>query len=145
MGSVGGELVAVPIIMQAHDMAHTSCVSRQKCFRPKLSRRYLFRSNVRKYSKEIDTDLFEKFCPFNLHVFDQDATPRPVIRMVFALTSQESGVCFWTVDNTCGEFTAFDIWCTGLSCFHSVDKEDLVSYKVLLYRSLEVQHAFDLG
>jgi len=100
--------------------------------------------NASNYGNKIDTDLFEKLCPFKLGVFAKKSTPRPVIRMVFALASQESEVLFQEVDETCDEFTAFDIWCAGLSCFRSVDEEDLASYRVLLDRSLEPHHAFVL-
>jgi hypothetical protein len=102
--------------------------------------------NASKYGNKVkaDSDLFEKLCPFKLGMFDDNATPRPIILMVFALTSQKSGVCFQTVDKTCGEFTAFNIWCGGLSCFCGVDEKDLASYRVLLDHSLEPHHAFVL-
>jgi hypothetical protein len=101
--------------------------------------------NVSRYGDKVKADLFEKVCPFKLGVFDKNATPRPIIRLVFALASQESEVHFRHVDKTCDEFTAFNIWCVGLSCFRSVDEKDLASYQVLLDCSLEPQHAFVLG
>jgi hypothetical protein len=100
--------------------------------------------NTSKYGNQINTKLFDKLCPFKLCMFDEDATPRPIIRMIFALASQESKVQFQEVDKTCNKFTAFDIWCVGLSCFPSIG-EDLASYQVLLDRLLEPQHAFILG
>jgi hypothetical protein len=100
--------------------------------------------NASDYGNKFKTSLFDKLCPFHLRVFDENTTPRPVIQMVFALASQESEVHFREVDETCDEFTAFDIWCVGLSCFRSVNEEDLASYQVLLDRSLEPHHAFVL-
>jgi len=96
--------------------------------------------NASNYGNKIKTKLFEKLCPFDLGVFDQDATPRPVIRMVFALASQESEVLFREADETCDEFTAFDIWCAGLSCFRSVDEEDLASPESTTSRSPTVRN-----
>jgi hypothetical protein len=62
--------------------------------------------------------------------------------MIFALTSQESEVQFQKVDETCDEFTAFNIWCAGLSCFPSIGK-DLASYQVLLDCSVTIRnHAY---
>jgi hypothetical protein len=71
--------------------------------------------------------------------------PRPVVRIVFALASNESGIQFPAVDKSPNEFTAFDIWYAGLSCFPVVDQDDLASYQVLLERSLQPHDAFDLG
>ena len=100
--------------------------------------------NATNYGNKINTKLFDKLDPFELGVFDEKSTPRPVIRMIFALASQESGVHFRDVDKTCNEFTAFDIWFAGLSCFRSVDEDDLASYQVLLDRSLQPHGAFVL-
>jgi hypothetical protein len=35
--------------------------------------------NVSKYGNQIDTKLFDKLCPFELCMFDEDTTPRPII------------------------------------------------------------------
>jgi len=104
--------------------------------------------NASKYGKKVDTKLFDALCPFRVGLFDdndEDSTPRPVIRMVFALASKESDIDFPKVDESCNEFTAFDIWCAGLSCFPVVGKDDLASYQILLERSLRPHDAFDLG
>jgi hypothetical protein len=138
------------MIICAHNQAGVDiiiplCLKTEKLSPKTVSAILVQVKNASKHGNKIDTDLFGKLCPFNLGVFDKDATLRPVIRMVFALASQESEVKFREMDETCGKFTAFDIWCAGLSCFGSVDEEDLASYKVLLDRSLEPQHAFILG
>jgi hypothetical protein len=101
--------------------------------------------NASDYGNKVKPSLFAKLDPFDLGLFDEHSTPRPVIRMIFALASRESEVHFPTADKTCDEFTAFDIWCAGMSCFRSVDEGDLGSYRVLLDRSLQPHDAFVLG
>ena len=80
---------------------------------------------------------------------DSDVTPKPVIRMVFALASDEAGVAFPEARERemhySDPFTAFDVWLAGLStaAFKHVG-EDSASYRLLLDRSLEPHDAFDL-
>jgi hypothetical protein len=105
--------------------------------------------NSDQYGYDIDRMLFDGLCPFKVGVFDETSTPRPVIRMVFALSSSKSGVRFPEVrersHTRCHDAsTAFDIWCAGLSSFRDID-EDLNSYQTLLDRSLQPHDAFELG
>ena len=107
--------------------------------------------NSDKYGYDIDRMLFDGLCPFKVGMFDETSTPRPVVRMVFALSSSKSGARF--PDSEMRErshtryhdaSTAFDIWCAGLSSFKNIDK-DLNSYQILLDRSLQPHDAFELG
>jgi hypothetical protein len=72
--------------------------------------------NSSRYGNKINTKLFDNLCPFQVVMFDKGSTPRPVIRMIFALASKESDVQFPKVDESCDEFTAFDIWCVPRDC-----------------------------
>ncbi|KAI0299880.1 hypothetical protein BC826DRAFT_993889 [Russula brevipes] len=93
------------------------------------------------YGYDIDKTLFDAMDPFSVGLFrrSDNRPPRPIIRMVFALALDEScGVRFPPAPtrekNHYDDFTAFDVWCAGLS-----------SYKLLLQRSLQSHDTFDLG
>jgi hypothetical protein len=121
------------------------CLKTERLSRKTVSAILIQVKNSSKYGNKVNTKLFENLCPFQVGLFDEGSTPRPVIRMIFALASQESEVHFLKASESCNEFTGFDIWFSGLSCFGSVHKDDLVSYQVLLDRSLRPHDAFDLG
>jgi hypothetical protein len=100
------------------------------------------------YEYNIEKTLFNGLCPFEVGLFNEGSTPRPVIRMIFTLASSESGVRFPdTCEHPCvrdhGDFTTFDIWCAGLSSFKNIDK-DLTSYQILLDRLLLPQGVLGL-
>jgi len=106
----------------------------------------------------IDQTLFDLMDPFD--VFSDPPTaaapppPPPVIRMVFALGSDEPGVFFGT-DPAHGHghgdgngFTSYDIWCAGLSqnTFRDIDAGGaLSSYQKLLCRCLRPREVWDLA
>jgi hypothetical protein len=76
-------------------------------------------------------------------------TPKPVIRMVFALASPEPVVVFRErakAKHHLDEFTAFDIWLAGLSdqTFKQVQDADLGSYEKLLQHPLLPHDTFEL-
>jgi hypothetical protein len=103
------------------------------------------------FGYNIDDSLFDAMCPFKIGLFrrSDNRPPRPIIRMVFALAKDEpSGVRFPATRerNHFDDFTAFDVWCAGLSSdtFNHV-KGDEGSYKLLLQRSLQSHDTFDLG
>jgi hypothetical protein len=88
--------------------------------------------------------------PLSLGLFDKDSR-KPVIRMVFALASSTPGVLFPALHeytSTCSggvsKFTAFNIWCAGLSSFKNIG-DDLTSYQFLLDLSLQPYDAFEVG
>ena len=112
--------------------------------------------NAKRYKKDIDKTLFDGMDPLSLGIFPKSlqnaplATdiPKPVIRLVFALTSPEAGVVFRQRAerrNHPDPFTAFDIWLAGLSAstFGQVG-EDLAPHQILLDRSLRPHDAFEL-
>src|SRR5260370_22900080 len=75
--------------------------------------------NAHKYKLKIDNELFVKMNPIELGLFPPSMHPKPVIRIVLALASTEAGVNFpeqrgreHRYDDL---FTAFDVWCAGLS------------------------------
>jgi len=75
--------------------------------------------------------------------------PKPVIRIVLALASLVTGVDFPDArlceHNYDDLFTAFDVWCAGLSneSFKHVD-DDEAWYRILLEHSLQPHDAFEL-
>jgi len=127
------------------DIVIPLCLETERLSRKTVSAILIQVKNSSRYGNEVNTKLFDNLCPFEVGLFNKGSTPRPVIRMVFALASQESEVHFPEVSESCNEFTGFDIWCAGLSCFRSVNKDDLASYQVLLDRSLQPHDAFDFS
>ncbi len=78
-----------------------------------------------------------------------EVTPKPVIRLVFALASPEPAVVFWPgteVEHRFDAFTTFDIWLASLSgeTFKQIGA-DLESYQLLLKRSLLSHDAFEMN
>ena len=138
------------MIICAHNQACVDiviplCLKTERLSRETVSAILIQVKNSSRYGNKVTTKLFDNLCPFRVGLFDEGSTPRPVIRMMCALASQECEVHFPKVSESCSDFTGFDIWCAGLSCFRSVDKDDLASYQVLLGRSLQPHDAFNLG
>ncbi|SRR6266849_4427021 len=71
--------------------------------------------------------------------------PKPVIRLVLALSSPEAGIIFPERASHLNSFTAFDIWLAGLSTdtFQHIGG-DLKSYEALLERSVRPHDAFEM-
>jgi hypothetical protein len=106
--------------------------------------------NDRSFKHTIEKTLFDGMDPFLVGLFSEDdgSKPLPVIRMVFALASDKCGVTFPAVPNSRDhddKFTAYDVWCAGLSpeTFRDIDG-DLVWYQSLLLQSLQPHDAFHL-
>jgi hypothetical protein len=123
--------------------------------------------NAERYQNSIDKTLFDGMDPIKLGLFPDEVpvksdlfpneedsrpvTPKPVIRIVFALAARDGGVNFPEErerdHHYADKFTAFDVWCAGLSeeTFKHIDGDlDLVSYRLLLERSLRPHDAFNL-
>ena len=92
-------------------------------------------------------DLFGYTDPFDAGLFSDGDAPLPVIRMVFALGSDDPDVSFPAQEKSplASRFSSYDIWCEGLSprTFPCVG-EDLSSYQALLERSLQGSKLYDL-
>jgi hypothetical protein len=97
-----------------------------------------------RYRKDVSEDLFDHMEPFDVGLFSDGDEPLPVIRMVFALGSDECGVTFPSQEKCglAGRFTSYDVWCAGLSpsTFACIGK-DLSSYQALLKRSVQESNA----
>ncbi|KAI0299888.1 hypothetical protein BC826DRAFT_716613 [Russula brevipes] len=102
--------------------------------------------NSEHYGHNIDETLFGAMDRCSVGLFPDNWPARPIIRMVFALGSDEPGVLFPISTDQPHDFTAFDVWCAGLSSatFNHIGGDE-GSYKLLLQRSLQSRHAFDLG
>jgi hypothetical protein len=105
--------------------------------------------NVNGYKLEIDKTLFDGMNPIKLGLFPDGVERKPVIRIVLALASGETGVNFPEAPERerhhGDKFTAFDVWIAGLSTasFRHID-DDLGAYQKLLDRSLQPHDAFEL-
>jgi hypothetical protein len=100
------------------------------------------------FQHRIDKTLFDAMDPYRVGLFNGEDSPLPVVRMVLALASDQAGVFFPPVVEDvhhCGRFTAYDVWCAGLSgdTFKDVD-DDIDSYRTLLERSLQPNGAYHL-
>ena len=91
-------------------------------------------------------DLFGYMDPFDVGLFSDGDTPLPVIRMVFALGSDDPDVTFPAEEKSrlAGRFSSYDIWCEGLSQRTFACGDDLPSYQALLERSLQDSKLYDL-
>jgi hypothetical protein len=125
------------------------CLKTGELSRETVSAMLIQVKNSNEYGYDMKKKLFDGLGPFQVGLFKKGSTVRPVIRMVFALSSQKSRICFRKVRKRDRKryhdpFTAFDIWCAGLSSFKNID-QDLTSYQILLDRSLQPHDAFELG
>ena len=119
-----------------------------------------------KFSTTPHRYLFHLMNPFTLGTFNkQDDNPRPVIRMVYALTARKPIVQVmkrgWPRSERAAKdkgkgksrgqysihsFTSFDIWCghTSSSTFGAIHPEDNETYRELLKCSKDVVEMFEL-
>ncbi|KAI0806787.1 hypothetical protein C8Q74DRAFT_1362378 [Fomes fomentarius] len=72
------------------------------------------------FAADIKSSCFVAMDPFECGVFDaDDSEPLPIVRMVFALASEESAVRIPPAadrqSSSPSSFTAYDIWCAGLT------------------------------
>ena len=130
------------------DIVLPICAKQDKLSRHAVSGILIQVKNDDSYGCSIDKTLFDGLNPVRVGLFKEGLTPRPAIRMVFALASEKHDVLFPTVrERERGRFfdncTTFDIWCAGLSSFKNLE-EDMTSYQVLLDRSLQPHDAFNL-
>ena len=94
--------------------------------------------NAERYKRKIHKTLFDGMNPLQVGLFNQARRIKPVIRIVFALASDKPGVVFpprSRRNKRSNGFTAFDIWCAGLSSFNNITERDRLSYQSLLDRS----------
>ncbi|KAH9962325.1 hypothetical protein BJV74DRAFT_954499 [Russula compacta] len=103
---------------------------------------------MQRVQRWVEETLFDSMDPFDVGLFSDGQQPRPVLRVVSALASPQSSVIVRpnreAVDDA-DQFTAFDIWCAGLtqSTFECIEEKDVESYKLLLERSLRPHDAFE--
>ena len=132
------------------DIVLPACLMDRNLSKDTITAIYVQVRNNKRFGRGIDRRLVNVINPFVLGLFSEGNRLHPIIRVVFALTSLENGVLFpnqRTREPHCpDEFTAFDVWCEGLSSdtFNCVG-EDLEPYRVLLDRSLQPSGTFDLN
>ncbi|KAI0255536.1 hypothetical protein BJV78DRAFT_1176571 [Lactifluus subvellereus] len=130
------------------DIVLPICNTSRKLSRHNVTAILIQVKNDKAFQHQIDKMLFDGMDPFRIGLFSNGDFPLPVIRMVFALASNQPGVLFPAVPerrNHVGRFTAYDIWCPGLSpeTFKDIGG-DLTSYQTLLQRSLQPHDVYDL-
>jgi hypothetical protein len=116
--------------------------------------------NDASFTVEPRLELFELMDPYKLNVFDaEEASPVPIVRMVFALAASEGTVRAveqqrqerverqkLSKGKALDEFTAYDIWC-GRACrdsFGRVSEKNKETYEELLKLSHGVRAAFQV-
>ena len=103
--------------------------------------------NDKRHRRDFSVDPFDLMEPFDAGLFSDGDVPLPIIRMVFALGSDEPGVTFPAQEKSdpVGTFTSYDSWCEGMSSgtFACIG-DDLSSYRTLLDRSLQDSKFYDL-
>ena len=132
------------------DIVLPACLMDQNLSKDMITAIYIQLKNDKTYKRGNDRGLLNIMNPFLLGLFSEGKQPHPIVRVVLALTSKENGVLFPTrrtrEPRYPDEFTAFDVWCAGLSgdTFNHIG-ENLEPYRVLLDRSLQPFDMFDLN
>jgi len=102
--------------------------------------------NVKCHTGSVVQWMFDAMNPFDVGLFPRakGQSPLPVIRLVFALGSDEAGVVFPNPRRRRDLLTSFDIWCAGLSQnTFNIPGDDLESYRILLNRSRQPHDGFE--
>jgi hypothetical protein len=148
-----GAMIVCPVSHGGVDIVLPVCVTKGNLSRDTVTAILIQVKTSDRFQCRIDNFCFDEMDP-SLVVFSEGQSPRPIIRIVFALGSHEAGILPRGSEperddsnNRQGDFTSFDIWCAGLSpnTFKDVGG-DLAAYKVLLDRSLrsDISEALDL-
>ncbi|KAH9954174.1 hypothetical protein BC827DRAFT_1244139 [Russula dissimulans] len=132
------------------DIVLPVCHTLEKLSRSSVTAILIQVKNDKDFQCNINNTLFDGMDPLRVGLFSAPQNSRPVIRLVFALASNKSCVAFPATPirrehHTFDDFTAFDIWCAGLSVetFKCI-RGDLGPYKTLLDRSLQPHDAFQM-
>lgn len=70
------------------------CDTERKLSRNTMTAIIVQAKNSGEYGLEIDETLVDRMSPIKLGLFPDDVTPKPVMRIIFALASREAGVTF---------------------------------------------------
>jgi hypothetical protein len=165
-----GAMIVCPSKYGGVDIVLPVCVAKGNLSRDTVTAILIQVKTSDLFQCSINNTCFNEMDP-SLGVFSEGQSPRPIIRVVFALGSHEAGILIRGPrdsesghdgsdsghgsddsddDNSdCqGDFTSFDIWCAGLSpdTFKDIGG-DLAAYKVLLDRSVrtQVSEALDMS
>jgi hypothetical protein len=106
--------------------------------------------NDKRYSNRIHAGLFDAMDPFDLNVFDENANPLPIIRIVMALAAKAAASLVRQapsrasmprdVKTRANAFTAYDLWLAGTSpdTFKPITRKLRSSYDQVLRLSQRV-------
>ncbi len=144
-----GAMILCTDTQKAIDIIIPICHTQQPLSRDSVTAILVQVKNAEEYQQDFKKTLFDPIDPIKLGLFPSKVDPKPVIRMVLALASRVDGVAFPDArqrEHDYGDsFTAFDVWCAGLSneSFKHVD-DDEAWYRILLERSLRPHDGFEL-
>jgi hypothetical protein len=135
-----GAMIICPLEYHGIDIVLPVCFKGDTLARDNMTAILIQVKNDKRYRKDVSGNLFDHMDPFDIGLFSNGDVPLPVIRMVFALGSDECGITFPSQEK-CGlggRFTSYDVWCAGLSpsTFGCIGK-DLSSYRAVLERSIQ--------
>jgi hypothetical protein len=145
-----GAMIMCSDSQEGIDIVIPICHTQQALSRHSVTAILVQVKNSEKYQSTLVKTLFDRTNPIGLGLFPAQVVPKPVIRIVFALAAVDAGVYFPKArqrdHHYDDRFTAFDIWCAGLGAkaFKHIDSGDLMSYQLLLERSLRPHDAFEL-
>ena len=142
-----GAMILCSNSQESIDLVIPICHTQQALSRDSVTAILVRVKNGAKYQFKLHKPLFDGMDPIELGLFPAKVAPKPVIRIVFALSALGAGVDFPKARQRDNKFTAFDVWCAGLAdkTFKNIG-DDLASYRRLLERSLrpDCHDAFEL-
>ncbi|TFK53306.1 hypothetical protein OE88DRAFT_1733256 [Heliocybe sulcata] len=108
--------------------------------------------NASAFTHKVKRTLFDGMDPFSAGIFSRNASPLPVIRMVFSLASPKPALIAVkppkrrSARKRQPRQTAYDIWCAGVlpETFAVIKPEQVEPYNSVLARSLSVYEGFEL-
>jgi len=142
-----GAMILCPPGQYGVDIVIPVCFKGNALNRDNMTAIFIQVKNATRHRGRISSKLFNYMDPFEVGLFSSSDNPLPVIRMVFALASNVNSITVapHPARRHGDEFTAYDIWCAGMSpaTFGCIGT-DLPSYLLLLERSFQVNQAYDM-
>lgn len=136
-----GAMISCPHHQEGVDIVLPVCLKNANLSPDNVTAILIQVKNAKQFKCKIDKTVFDGMDPRRVGLFDR-ISPMPVIRIVFALASEEPAVLFPPPHERTTHFTSFDIWCAGLLSFKDT-RNDFRAYDRLLGRSLQPHDAFD--
>jgi hypothetical protein len=107
-----GAMIIFPPGYHGIDIVVPVCFKRNALSRNNMTAILIQVKGDKRYPEDHSRSPFERMNPFDVRLFSEEDAPLPVIRMVFALGSDESGVTFPAAQeksDLAGSFTSYDV------------------------------------